>query len=331
MSSKVLPIDPLLHFTNDRFILFPIKHNTLWTFYKQAQASYWTPEEIDLSEDCKCWQKMTEDERHYLTHVFAFFAASDGVVLENLASKFSNDVAAPEARLFYAFQQAVEAVHAETYALIIDTLVKDSQEKRKIFNAIATYPCVGAKANWAQRWINGDKSNVAFCERLIAFACVEGIFFSGSFCAIFWLKKRGLMPGVCFSNELISRDEGLHRDFACHLHQELKVRCSQDTVLKILLEAVNIEKLFVTTSLPVDLIGMNAEEMKKYIEFVADHLLLTLGFEKHFKTQNPFDWMELISLQGKTNFFEKRVGDYQKNGVASGDYSNYAFATNHDF
>jgi ribonucleoside-diphosphate reductase subunit M2 len=317
MSPDLTSVDPILNRTDDRFVLFPVSHESLWRFYKQAQASYWTAEEIDLSEDVKQWQQnLTEDERHYLTHVLAFFAASDGIVMENLNVNFADDVCLPEARQFYAFQQAMEAVHAETYSLLISTLVKDSDEKARVFRAISEYPCVEAKARWAQRWIDGA-SNIPFCKRLIAFACVEGIFFSGSFCAIFWLKKRGLMPGVCFSNELISRDEGLHRDFACELHSKLQVRCSEETVQEIVREAVDIEKTFVTEALPVDLIGMNATQMTEYIEFVADHLLTSLGVDNLYGTTNPFDWMELISLQGKTNFFEKRVGEYQKYGFAA--------------
>jgi len=283
--------------------------------YKKAEASFWTAEEIDLAQDREDWDaKLSGDERHFISHVLAFFAASDGIVNENLANRFMNEVQLPEARCFYGFQIAMENVHAETYSLLIDTYVKDNAEKRKLFNAIETVPAVRQKAEWALRWINDTSS---FAERLVAFAAVEGIFFSGSFCAIFWLKKRGLMPGLTFSNELISRDEGLHCDFACLLFKMLKHKPPVDTVRKIVTDAVACELLFVSEALPVDLIGMNSRLMQNYIEFVADRLLVELGLDKHYNTANPFDWMELISLQGKTNFFEKRVGEYQKAGVMS--------------
>jgi ribonucleotide reductase beta subunit family protein with ferritin-like domain len=283
--------------TDDRFCLFPVKHNDLWKFYKQAQASYWTAEEIDLSEDLKHWAGLTADERHFIKHVLAFFASSDGIVNENLAERFMKDVTDPSARAFYAFQIAMETVHSETYSLLIETYVKDTAEKAKLFGAIQGIPAVKRKAEWAMRWAGSEAS---FAERLIAFAAVEGIMFSGSFCALFWLKKRGLMPGLTFSNELISRDEGLHRDFACLLHSKLVDKCPEAVARAIIADAVDAEKEFVCEALPVSLIGMNADMMASYIEFVADHLLVTLGFGKMYNTGNPFDFMELISLQGKT-------------------------------
>ena len=304
--------EPLLKESNGRFVLFPIEHDDIWKMYKQAEASFWTTEEIDLNPDLKDWEKLNNDERHFISHVLAFFAASDGIVNENLVLNFMKEVQIPEARCFYGFQIAIENIHAETYSLLIDTYIKDPVEKDKMFNAIETIPCVKKKADWAMKWIENAPS---FGHRLVAFAAVEGIFFSGSFCSIFWLKKRGLMPGLSFSNELISRDEGLHCDFACLLFSMLNERPSDEEVLSIITEAVEFEKEFVSDALPVSLIGMNADLMQQYIEFVADRLLVSLGQDKHYNTSNPFPWMELISLQGKTNFFEKRVGDYQKAGV----------------
>jgi len=291
--------------------------------YKKHMASFWTTEEIDLQKDLEHWGKLNSDEQRFIKHVIAFFAASDGIVNENLATRFMSEVQIPEARCFYGFQIAMENVHSETYSLLIDTYVKDPAEKASLFNAIETVPMVGRKAEWAMRWIDSQDS---FATRLVAFAAVEGIFFSGSFCAIFWLKKRGLMPGLSFSNELISRDEGLHCDFACLLYSMLENKLSQETLLEIITQAVEIEKEFVTDAIPVDLIGMNAALMSQYIEFVADRLLGALGHPKHYGTANPFEWMELISLQGKTNFFEKRVADYQKAGVmASSESRRVAF------
>ncbi|MCA6078220.1 ribonucleotide-diphosphate reductase subunit beta [Fulvivirga sedimenti] len=308
--------EPILTENNTRFVLFPIKHNDIWEFYKKAEASFWTAEEIDLSQDLKDWANLNDGERHFISHVLAFFAASDGIVNENLAEHFVAEVQYTEAKFFYGFQIAMENIHSETYSLLIDTYVKDPVEKDKLFNAIETMDCVKKKADWALRWI--DEGN--FQERLIAFAAVEGIFFSGSFCSIFWLKKRGLMPGLSFSNELISRDEGLHCDFACHLYtQHVKNHLPEQTVIDIIKDAVEIEKEFVTDALPVNLIGMNADLMCQYIEFVADRLLNELVGQKIYNSSNPFDFMEMISLQGKTNFFEKRVGDYQKAGVMKGD------------
>ncbi|MDC0056339.1 ribonucleotide-diphosphate reductase subunit beta [Deltaproteobacteria bacterium] len=297
----------------DRFVLFPIKHDDIWEMYKMEQASFWTAEEIDLAQDTKDWAKLNDDERHFLKHVLAFFAASDGIVNENLVLNFSNEVQWPEARAFYGFQIMMENVHAETYSLLIDTYISDPDEKNHLFKALETVPSVKKKGDWAMRWLSRKKGN--FAERLVAFAAVEGIFFSGSFCAIFWLKKRNLMPGLTFSNELISRDEGLHCDFACLLHTQMQRPSECSKVRSILSEAVEIEKEFVTSALPVSLLGMNDVHMCQYIEFVADRLAVALGCTKIYGTENPFPWMEMISMQGKTNFFEKRVAEYQKAGV----------------
>jgi len=322
-----MSIEPILQENKDRFVLFPIKHNDIWEMYKKAEASFWTAEEIDLSSDQVDWTaKLSDDERHFINHVLAFFAASDGIVNENLAVNFMNEVQYPEARCFYGYQIMIENIHSETYSLLIDTYIKDPQEKDKLFHAIETIPAVKHKAEWALRWIE----NGGFAERLIAFAAVEGIFFSGSFCSIFWLKKRGLMPGLTFSNELISRDEGLHCDFACLLYSQLVNQIPKEKVAEIITDAVRIEKEFVTESLPVRLIGMNADMMCQYIEFVADRLLLALGCSKVYNATNPFDFMELISLQGKTNFFEKRVAEYQKSGVMGSKDTN-VFSLEEDF
>lgn len=304
--------EPILKENKDRFVLFPIVHNDIWQFYKKAEASFWTAEEIDLGQDLKDWASLNDGERHFIKHVLAFFAASDGIVNENLAENMVSEVQYTEAKFFYGFQIAMENIHSETYSLLIDTYVKDPKEKDVLFHAIDTMDCVKKKAEWALRWIE----KASFQERLIAFAAVEGIFFSGSFCSIFWLKKRGLMPGLSFSNELISRDEGVHCDFACLLYNNHIVnKLPKQTVTDIIMDAVSIEKEFVTDALPVKLIGMNADLMCQYIEFVADRLLVELGCSKVYNSTNPFDFMEMISLQGKTNFFEKRVGDYQKAGV----------------
>ncbi len=306
-------LEPILQENTNRFVLFPIQHNDIWSFYKKAEASFWTAEEIDLSADLIDWDsKLNDNERHFIKHVLAFFAASDGIVNENLAQNFLSEVQYTEAKFFYGFQLAAENIHSETYSLLIDTYIKNTAEKNHLFNAIDTLDCVKKKAEWALRWI--DKGS--FAERLVAFAAVEGIFFSGSFCSIFWLKKRGLMPGLAFSNELISRDEGLHCDFACLLYtKHLVSKLSKETVKSIIVDAVSIEKEFVTDALPVKLIGMNSDLMGEYIEFVADRLLVELGNDRVYNTANPFDFMEMISLQGKANFFEKRVGEYQKAGV----------------
>ncbi|MCH7505306.1 ribonucleotide-diphosphate reductase subunit beta [PVC group bacterium] len=304
--------EPLLKENKMRFVLFPIQYDSIWQMYKQAEASFWTAEEVDLAQDLKDWENLNDKERYFISHVLAFFAASDGIVNENLCHRFSYEVQSPEARCFYGFQIAIENIHSEMYSLLIDTYIKDPKERDRLFNALETVPCVQKKASWALKWIGSSKS---FAERLVAFAAVEGIFFSGSFCSIFWLKKRGLMPGFTFSNELISRDEGLHCDFACLLYSLLKNKLSDESLRSIICEAVEYEHEFVSEALPVDLIGMNADLMKQYIEFVADRLLEALGHPKVYNTKNPFDWMELISMQGKTNFFEKRVGEYQKAGV----------------
>uniref|UniRef100_A0A6M2EGX9 Uncharacterized protein n=1 Tax=Populus davidiana TaxID=266767 RepID=A0A6M2EGX9_9ROSI len=326
-----IPEEPLLAENPDRFCMFPIQYPSIWEMYKKAEASFWTAEEVDLSSDLGHWENLTPDEKHFISHVLAFFAASDGIVLENIAGRFMKEVQVSEARAFYGFQIAIENIHSEMYSLLLETYIKDSTEKNRLFHAIETVPCVAKKAEWALRWIDGGES---FAERLIAFACVEGIFFSGSFCAIFWLKKRGLMPGLTFSNELISRDEGLHCDFACLLYSLLRKKLSEERVKGIVKEAVEIEREFVVDSLPCALVGMNGELMSQYIEFVADRLLGALGCGKVYNVTNPFDWMELISLQGKTNFFEKRVGEYQKASVMSsinGNGGNHVFKMDEDF
>jgi len=300
----------------------------VWAMYKKAEASFWTAEEIDLASDLKDYGGLTKNERHFISHILAFFAASDGIVNENLAGNFATEITIPEARCFYGFQIAVENIHSETYSLLIDTYVKDTKEKAHLLNAIETVSCVQKKANWALQWC--ERENASFAERVVAFAAVEGIFFSGSFCAIFWLKKRGLMPGLCFSNELISRDEGLHCDFACLLYSKLVNKLSAERVTEIITNAVEIEKEFVSDALPVELIGMNSGLMCQYIEFCADRLLAELGAERHYNAANPFEWMEMISLQGKTNFFEKRVGEYSKSGVGV-DASEQVFSLDADF
>ena len=307
MTEKILQEKP------GRFVLFPITHNDIWKYYKQQEASFWTAEEIDLQQDVSDWtNKLNDDERHFVKHVLAFFAASDGIVNENLAENFINDVQYTEAKFFYGFQIAMENIHSETYSLLIDSLIKDTEEQDRLFNAIETIPAIQKKAEWALKWIDSE----SFAERLIAFAAVEGIFFSGSFCSIFWLKKRGLMPGLTFSNELISRDEGLHCDFACHLYNEhIENKLPEGRIEEIILSALEIEKEFILEALPVRLIGMNADLMEQYLEFVTDRLLDSLNIEKKFNTENPFDFMQNIALQGKTNFFEKRVAEYQKAGV----------------
>ncbi|MBK0403622.1 ribonucleotide-diphosphate reductase subunit beta [Adhaeribacter sp. BT258] len=319
-------MEPILRENPNRFVLLPIQYDNVWKMYKQAQASFWTAEEIDLSSDTKDWENMNDGERHFISHVLAFFAASDGIVNENLAINFMQEVQIPEARCFYGFQIMMENIHSETYSLLIDTYIKDPKEKDYLFNALETVPCVKKKGEWALKWINSEN----FTERLIAFAAVEGIFFSGSFCSIFWLKKRGLMPGLTFSNELISRDEGLHCDFACLLYSMLENKLPESRLHEIIKDAVTIEQEFVTDALPVSLIGMNAALMNQYIEFVADRLLVSLGASKIYNATNPFDFMEMISLQGKTNFFEKRVGEYQKAGVMS-ERGDNLFSLDEDF
>lgn len=322
-----MSVEPMLQENKDRFVLFPIKYDKVWEMYKQHEASFWTAEEIDLSQDLTDWAKLSKDEKHFIKHILAFFAASDGIVNENLVINFMKEVQIPEVRCFYGFQIAIENIHAETYSLLIDTYIKDPAEQKYLFNALETVPCVKKKADWALRWIEDAPS---FAHRLIAFAAVEGIFFSGSFCSIFWLKKRGLMPGLAFSNELISRDEGLHCDFACLLYSMLENKLPESEVQSIIKEAVDGEKEFVADALPVSLIGMNADLMKQYIEFVADRLLVALGCAKIYNATNPFPFMEMISLQGKTNFFEKRNADYAKSGVNE-KKEDMTFAMDDDF
>ncbi|XP_040920849.1 ribonucleoside-diphosphate reductase subunit M2 isoform X1 [Toxotes jaculatrix] len=320
--------EPLLKENPRRFVIFPIQYHDIWQMYKKAEASFWTAEEVDLSKDLQHWEALKDEERYFISHVLAFFAASDGIVNENLVERFTQEVQVTEARCFYGFQIAMENIHSEMYSLLIDTYIKEPSEREYLFNAIETLPCVKKKADWALNWI-GNKS-ATYGERVVAFAAVEGIFFSGSFAAIFWLKKRGLMPGLTFSNELISRDEGLHCDFACLMFKHLVNKPSKETVTKIIKNAVAIEQEFLTEALPVKLIGMNCELMKQYIEFVADRLMLELGFSKIYRVENPFDFMENISLEGKTNFFEKRVGEYQRMGVMSGPTDN-TFRLDADF
>ena len=304
--------EPILQENKNRFVIFPIQHDDIWQWYKKQEASFWTAEEIDLHQDVVDWKKLSDDERYFLKHILAFFAASDGIVNENLAENFVNEVQYSEAKFFYGFQIMMENIHSEMYSLLIDTLVDNDKEKDELFNALERFPAIKKKADWALRWIDSE----SFAERLIAFAAVEGIFFSGAFCSIFWMKKRGLLPGLATSNEFISRDEGLHRDFACHLHNNHLVnKVPQERIVQILSEALDIEREFITESLPVNLIGMNSKLMSEYLEFVTDHLLETLNCPKVYNTANPFNFMDMISLEGKTNFFEKRVSEYKKAGV----------------
>lgn len=326
VENKGRAIEPLLDPEEERFVLFPIKYQDIWRMYKQAESSFWTVEEVDLLADLHDWNRLTPNEKHFVSHILAFFAASDGIVNLNLVERFSNEVKVLEARMFYGFQVAIENIHSEMYSLLIDTYISDPDEKNFLFNAIKNIPAIKLKADWAMKWINDGSSK--FATRLVAFACVEGIFFSGAFASIFWLKKKGLMPGLTFSNELISRDEGLHCDFACLLNMYLIDKC--DKIVEVVKEAVVIEKEFLSVSLPVNLIGMNCKLMCEYIEFVADRLLLNLGEEKVYNTGNPFDFMENISLVGKTNFFDKRESQYQKAfvGIENG---NDSFRTDADF
>lgn len=319
--------DPLLSEDTKRYVIFPIKRDDVWKMYKKSEANFWTTEELDLSKDLKDFNGLNDNERYFIENILAFFAASDGIVNENLVERFCKDVQLLEAKFFYGFQIAMENIHSETYSLLIDTYVKDIAKKNKLFNAIETIPSVQKKADWALKWINDEKST--FGTRVIAFAAVEGIFFSGSFCSIFWLKKRGLMPGLCFANELISRDEGLHTEFAVLMYSMLKDKPSKETILEIVKEAVELEKEFITESLPCNLIGMNMDLMKQYIEYVSDRLLLMLGLDKVYNSLNPFPWMELISVQGKTNFFEKRVGEYSN--IAGSEKENNVFELDDDF
>ena len=321
--------EPLLRQDSERFVLFPIQHNDIWDFYRRAVASFWVPEEIDFTDDLVDWhERLNDDERYFVKHILAFFAASDGIVNKNLAEDFLNQVRYIEAKFFYGFQIAIENIHSHTYSLFIDSYIRDKQEQEYLLNAVSTIPSVKKKADWALRWIEQG----SFVERLIAFAVVEGIFFSGSFCSIFWLKHRGLMPGLSFANQLISRDEGMHRDFACMLYRDHVTRkLSQDHIFSIVREAVELEKEFITESLPVRLIGMNADRMSQYIEYVTDHLLTELHLPKMFNTPNPFDFMDMISLEGKTNFFERRVSEYQKAGVATDQLAHRDFNLDQDF
>ena len=322
-------LEPILQENKNRFVIFPIKHHDIWEFYKSMEASFWTAEEIDLSQDLNDWNnKLNDDERYFIKHILAFFAASDGIVNENLAENFVNEVQYAEAKFFYGFQIMMENIHSETYSLLIDTYVKDEAEKDDLFNALEVFPAIKKKADWALKWIESD----SFAERLIAFAAVEGIFFSGAFCSIFWLKKRGLMPGLTFSNELISRDEGVHCDFAVHLHNHHLInKVPKERIRSIIVDALNIEREFITESLPASLIGMNAILMTQYLEFVADRLLVELGCDREYNTTNPFDFMDMISLQGKTNFFEKKVAEYQKSGVMNTDVDAQKISFDADF
>lgn len=322
-------IEPILQENKDRFVIFPIQHHDIWDWYKKQEACFWTAEEIDLHQDVTDWNtKLNDDERYFIKHILAFFAASDGIVNENLAENFVSEVQYSEAKFFYGFQLMMENIHSETYSLLIDTLVKDEKEKDILFKALENFPAIAKKADWALKWIESP----SFAERLIAFAAVEGIFFSGAFCSIYWLKKRGLMPGLTFSNELISRDEGMHCDFAVHLHNNHLVnKVSKERITEIIVNALDIEREFITESLPVSLIGMNAKLMTQYLEFVTDRLLVELGCNKVYNVTNPFDFMDMISLEGKTNFFEKRVGEYQKAGVVNNDSGEDKFSFDADF
>ena len=317
---KIMNGEKLLSDEENRYVIFPIQHEPFWKMYKEAEANFWTAEELDLEKDLKDFNKLKDGEKHFVKNVLAFFAASDGIVNENLVEKFCKEVKILEAKFFYGFQITMENIHSETYSLLIDSYIKDEKEKIRLFNAIDTIPSIKKKADWALKWINDD---MPFGIRIIGFAAVEGIFFSGSFCSIFWLKKRGLMPGLCHSNELISRDEGLHTRFAVLMYHNLQVKPDPEQVYEIIKEAVVAEKEFITESLPCALIGMNNKLMAQYIEYVADRLLLMLGLQKIYNVVNPFDWMELISVQGKTNFFEKRVGEYSNvsNPNSGGDNS----------
>ena len=300
--------EPILTEDDDRFVMFPLKYDDVWSMYKKQVDCFWRAEEVDLSKDMTHWQKLNDDERYFIKHILAFFAASDGIVLENLGMRFMSEVQVSEIRAFYGFQIAMENIHSEMYSLLIDTYVKNGDEKTKLFKAVENYPCIKKKADWAVKWIQDKRSS--FATRLLAFACVEGVFFSGAFCSIYWLKKRGLMPGLTFSNELISRDEALHTEFAVLLFNKLAKKPSKKKITDIIKEAVSIEKEFICEALPCRLISMNSKLMSQYIEFVADRLACQLGCDKIYNTANPFDFMELISVEGKTNFFEKRVGEY---------------------
>jgi len=318
--------EPLLAPDDNRFVMFPIRYDDIWEMYKKQVDCFWRPEEIDLTKDLAHWDGLSSDERYYISMILAFFAASDGIVLENLAQRFMSDVQVSEARAFYGFQIAMENIHSHTYSILIETYIKDSLEKEKLFKAIEHFPCIKKKSDWAQKWIHDNRSS--FATRLVAFACVEGIFFSGAFCSIFWLKKRGLMPGLTFSNELISRDEALHCEFAILLYSKLIKKMSKARIHEIIKEAVEIETEFICEALPCRLIGMNSQMMTQYIQFVADRLSVQLGYDKIYDVSNPCDFMELISLDSKTNFFEKRLGDY---ALANKSNADIAFDLNEDF
>ena len=319
-------IEPILTPDDNRFVMFPIQHDDIWKMYKKQVDCFWRAEEIDLTKDLKDWMTLSPDEKYYISMILAFFAASDGIVLENLATRFMSDVQISEARAFYGFQIAMENIHSETYSLLIETYIKDVEEKTKLLNAIENFPCIKKKADWSKKWINDNRSN--FSTRLVAFACIEGIFFSGAFCSIYWLKKRGLMPGLTFSNELISRDEALHTEFAILLYGKLKKKINKNRLYEIIKEAVDIEIEFICEALPCRLIGMNSLMMTQYIQFVADRLCVQLGYKKIYNVLNPFDWMELISLEGKTNFFERKVGEY---ALANKTQSKEVFEFTEDF
>ncbi len=321
-----MAVEPLLTSNDSRFVMFPIEHNDIWQMYQKQVDCFWRPEEIDLSKDLTDWNKLEQDEQYFISMILAFFAASDGIVLENLASRFMNEVQVSEARAFYGFQIAMENIHSHTYSLLIETYIKNKEDKHKFLNAIATYPCIKKKADWAQKWIHDKKSS--FATRLVAFACVEGIFFSGAFCSIFWLKKRGLMPGLTFSNELISRDEALHCEFAILLYSKLNIQMPESQFHQLVKEAVEIETEFICDALPCRLIGMNSQLMTQYIQYVADRLCLQLGYNKIYNATNPFSFMELISLETKTNFFEKRNDSY---ALTNKSNSNSAFELTEDF
>ena len=326
-TSKIYDTDEILLKKNkNRFVLFPIKYNDIYEEYKKAESTFWTINEIDLSKDINDWDKLNNNEKYFIKNIIGFFAGSDGIIIENLALRFLNEIEIPEARSFYSYQIFNENIHSETYSLLIDTYIKDNEEKNKIFNSIENIPCIAKKASWAYKWIQNNEVN--FATRLIAFAIVEGIFFSGSFCAIYWLKKRGLMPGLTFSNELISKDEGMHCHFACLLYSYIKNKLKKEIVYEIFKEAVEIEKEFITDSIPCNMIGMNSIMMKQYIEFVSDRLLVQLGYSKIWNTENPFDFMELISLRPKSNFFELRVGEYAKSTISENSDS---FTLDNDF
>jgi len=318
--------EPILAPDDNRFVMFPIQHQDIWEMYKKQVDCFWRAEEIDLSKDLTHWESLNADEKHFVSMILAFFAASDGIVLENLAVRFMSDVQVSEARAFYGFQIAMENIHSQTYSLLIETYIKNEDEKMKLFQAIDNYPCIKKKSDWAQKWIKDNRSG--FATRLVAFACVEGIFFSGAFCSIFWLKKRGLMPGLTFSNELISRDEALHCEFAILLYNKLVKKMPKNKIHELIKEAVDIETEFICEALPCRLIGMNSKMMTQYIQFVADRLCLQLGYDKLYDVTNPFDFMELISLEGKTNFFERVVSDYS---LANKTVDENTFEFNEDF